>query len=122
MVPAPPPKENAWSRPRSDAGSHPAEPARQVSEGWPTHSGFGDFNSGVRHVVKSMTAGSNPKVGLLTGALLNILARDSKVPIKAMPAASDKGCCMSVNGGIVKHCFHPFQVCVGFPFFELCVN
>lgn len=74
MVPAPPPKENAWSRPRSDAGGRPAEPARQVSEGWPMPSGFGDFNSGVCHVVKSMTAGSNPKIGLLTGALLNIVA------------------------------------------------
>lgn len=122
MVPAPPPKENAWSRPRSDAGGRPAEPARQVSEGWPSPSGFGDFNSGVCHVVKSMTAGSNPKIGLLTGALLNIVARDSKVLVKAVSPASDQGCCMSVNGGIVKHCFPLFQVCVGFLFFELCVN
>ncbi|XP_076456234.1 eukaryotic translation initiation factor 4B-like isoform X2 [Babylonia areolata] len=33
MVPAPPPKENAWSKPRSEAVTRPAEPSRQMSGG-----------------------------------------------------------------------------------------
>ena len=57
------------------------------------HTNFGDFNSGVFHVVEITTDESNPNIELLTQQTFFFspynLARANKMPIMAMSIASD---------------------------------
>ena len=72
---------------------------------WLLHSDFGDFMNGVCHVIKVTIAESNPDMGLLAQQTFcfssDVLAGDSKMPIKTMSRCQWRQC-QDANEGNVK--------------------